>query len=107
MAENVAGRLVLDTYESELMLGLIRNHLEMSAALRRDIFDLDTVRAFAAKVQTLEALRMLTLFTYADIQAVHPDALTPWKAENLWRLYLATASYLDLSLIHISQGRFA
>ena len=98
MAENVAGRLVLDTYESELMLGLIRNHLEMSAALRRDIFDLDTVRAFAAKVQTLEALRMLTLFTYADIQAVHPDALTPWKAENLWRLYLATASYLDRSV---------
>ena len=51
-----------------------------------------------AKVQTLEALRMLTLFTYADIQAVHPDALTPWKAENLWRLYLATASYLDRSV---------
>jgi [protein-PII] uridylyltransferase len=59
---------------------------------------LDTVRAFAGKVQTLEALRMLTLFTYADIQAVHPDALTPWKAENLWRLYLATASYLDRSV---------
>ena len=93
MAENVAGRLALDAYESELMLGLIRNHLEMRAALRRDIFDLETVRAFAGKVQTLEALRMLTLFTYADIQAVHPDALTPWKAENLWRLYLATASY--------------
>jgi [protein-PII] uridylyltransferase len=53
------------------------------------------VRAFAAKVQTPEALRMLTLFTYADIQAVHPDALTPWKAENLWRLYLATSNYLD------------
>jgi [protein-PII] uridylyltransferase len=98
MAESVAGRLVLDAYESELMLGLIRNHLEMSAALRRDIFDLETVRAFAGKVQTLEALRMLTLFTYADIQAVHPDALTPWKAENLWRLYLATASYLDRSV---------
>ncbi len=98
MAESVAGRLVLDVYESELMLGLIRNHLEMSAALRRDIFDLDTVRAFAGKVQTPEALRMLTLFTYADIQAVHPDALTPWKAENLWRLYLATASYLDRSV---------
>jgi len=40
----------------------------------------------------------LTLFTYADIYAVHPDALTPWKAENLWRLYLATASYLDRSV---------
>jgi [protein-PII] uridylyltransferase len=98
MAESVAGRLELDVYESELLLGLIRNHLEMSAALRRDIFDLETVRAFAGKVQTPEALRMLTLFTYADIAAVHPDALTPWKAENLWRLYLATANYLDRSV---------
>jgi [protein-PII] uridylyltransferase len=38
---------------------------------------------------------MLTLFTYADITAVHPDALTPWKAENLWRLYIATSNFLD------------
>jgi [protein-PII] uridylyltransferase len=98
MTEGVLGRLELDAYESELLLGLIRNHLEMSAALRRDIFDLETVRAFAGKVQTPESLRMLTLFTYADIQAVHPDALTPWKAENLWRLYLATANYLDRSV---------
>jgi [protein-PII] uridylyltransferase len=98
LAESVAGRLELDAYESELLLGLIRNHLEMSSALRRDIFDLETVRAFAGKVQTPEALRMLTLFTYADIHAVHPDALTPWKAENLWRLYLATANYLDRSV---------
>ncbi len=41
---------------------------------------------------------MLTLFTYADINAVHPDALTPWKAENLWQLYIATANYLDRSV---------
>ena len=98
MAESVARRLELDVYESELMLGLIANHLEMSAALRRDIFDVETVAAFAGKVQTPEALRMLTLFTYADIAAVHPDALTPWKAENLWRLFLAAASYLDRSV---------
>jgi [protein-PII] uridylyltransferase len=95
MAESVLGRLELDGYESELVLGLIGNHLEMSAALRRDVFDAETVRGFAGKVQTPEALRMLTLLTYADIHAVHPDALTPWKAENLWRLYLATATYLD------------
>jgi [protein-PII] uridylyltransferase len=95
MAEHVLARLELDGYESTLVLRLIAEHLEMSAALRRDIFDTDTVRAFAGKVQTPEALRMLALFTYADIQAVHPYALTPWKAENLWRLYLATSNYLD------------
>lgn len=95
MAANVLARLELEGYESSLVLRLIESHLEMSAALRRDIFDTDTVRAFAGKVQTPEALRILTLFTYADIQAVHPDALTSWKAENLWRLYVATSNYLD------------
>ena len=95
MAEHLLKRLELDAYESELVLGLIRNHLDMSSALRRDIFDRETVRTFAGRVQTPEALRMITLFTYADIQGVHPDALTPWKAENMWRLFLATASTLD------------
>ena len=98
MAQGVLARLELDPYESDLVMGLIANHLEMSSALRRDIFDAETVRTFAAKVQTPEFLRMLTLFTYADINAVHPDALTPWKAENLWRLYIATANYLDRSV---------
>ena len=98
MAESVLERLELDSYESGLVLSLIANHLEMSAALRRDIFDAETVRAFAGKVHTPEALKMLTLFTFADINAVHPDALTPWKAENLWRLYIATANYLDRSV---------
>jgi [protein-PII] uridylyltransferase len=91
----VLARLEMDAYDSALVMRLIETHLEMSAALRRDIFDAETVRAFAGKVQTHESLRMLTLFTYADIAAVHPDALTPWKAENLWRLYMATANQLD------------
>ena len=40
----------------------------MSAALRRDIFDAETVRSVCGmRVLTPEALRMLTLFTYADI----------------------------------------
>lgn len=98
MAKGLLARLELDSYETDLVLSLIENHLEMSSTLRRDIFDAETVRAFAGKVHTPELLRMLALFTYADINAVHPDALTPWKAENLWRLYIATANYLDRSV---------
>jgi [protein-PII] uridylyltransferase len=98
MAANVLGRLELDGYETELVLELIAKHLEMSAALRRDVFDRETIRAFAARVPNPELLKMLTLFTYADIAAVHPDALTAWKAENLWRLYNATTTYLDRSV---------
>jgi [protein-PII] uridylyltransferase len=95
MARNVLARLEMDAYDSAMVMRLIETHLEMSAALRRDIFDAATVRAFAGKVQTHESLRMLTLFTYADIAAVHPDALTPWKAENLWRLSMAANNQLD------------
>lgn len=98
LATSVLSRLEIDAYERSLMLGLIENHLEMSSSLRRDIFDAETVQAFAAKVQTPEELRMLALFTYADINAVHPDALTPWKAENLWRLYIATSNFLDRNI---------
>jgi [protein-PII] uridylyltransferase len=76
-------------------LRLIRNHLEMSLALRKDIFDAETIRMFAELVGTPNNLRLLTLLTYADIHSVNPEALTPWKAENLWRLYMATSNYLD------------
>jgi [protein-PII] uridylyltransferase len=36
--------------------------------------------------------------TYADIKAVHPDALTPWKADNLWQLYISASNFLDRSV---------
>jgi [protein-PII] uridylyltransferase len=36
--------------------------------------------------------------TYADIKAVNPEALTPWKAENIWQLYIETANFLNLSM---------
>ena len=67
----------------------------MSLALRKDIFDAETIRMFAELVGTPNNLRLLTLLTYADIHSVNPEALTPWKAENLWRLYMATSNYLD------------
>ncbi len=102
LAASVCSRLELGAYESSLVLRLIECHLDMSAALRRDIFDPETVRSFAERVGTHELLRMLTLFTYADISAVHPDALTPWKAENLWRLSMATANQLDR---HVDEDR--
>jgi len=95
IAEQCLERLDLESSERETVLFLIANHLEMSAALRRDIFDSATVAAFAERVGTPERLKMLCLFTYADIKAVNPDALTPWKAENVWQLYIAAANQLN------------
>jgi [protein-PII] uridylyltransferase len=93
-------RLDVDPTERAGVVFLIENHLEMSAQLRRDIFNPETVAAFANKVGTPERLKMLCLMTYADIKAVNPEALTPWKAESVWQLYIASANYLNRSADH-------
>ncbi len=98
LAERIFTRLEFDLEERETVRRLIRNHLEMSLALRRDIFDPDNVRLFSRHAAGPQQLKMLTLLTFADIKAVNPDALTPWKAENIWQLYIATANYLDRSV---------
>jgi [protein-PII] uridylyltransferase len=108
LARSSLARLGFDEQFKEEVLYLVGSHLEMSAAMRRDIFDPENVRAFSAKVGTLERLRLLCLMTYADIRAVNPEALTPWKAENLWRLYTAASNQLnrgvDDDLFHATAG---
>ena len=97
--EKVFERLDLPPEQADTVRFLIRDHLAMSASLlRRDIFDPGTIRIFADQVGTPERLKLLCLFTYADIRAVNPEALTPWKAESLWQLYVLTANYLSRSL---------
>jgi [protein-PII] uridylyltransferase len=97
IANRAMDRLDVDPKERAEVLFLIANHLELSATLRRDIFDPSTVAAFAEKVGTPERLKMLALLTYADIKAVNPEALTPWKAENVWQLYMSAENYLNRS----------
>jgi len=100
IAGHCLDRLDVEPEERAVVLFLIANHLEMSAQLRRDIFNPETVAAFAEKVGTQERLKMLCLLTYADIKAVNPEALTPWKAENVWQLYIGAANYLNRSADH-------
>jgi [protein-PII] uridylyltransferase len=97
IANRAMDRLDVDPKERSEVVFLIANHLELSATLRRDIFDPGTVAAFAEKMGTPERLKMLALLTYADIKAVNPEALTPWKAENVWQLYMAADNYLNRS----------
>jgi [protein-PII] uridylyltransferase len=98
LADSFLARLDFDAEERETVLKLIRLHLDMSTAMRRDIFDMENVRTFAEKIASPQLLKMLTLMTFADIKAVNPDALTPWKAENLWQFYMSTANFMDRSV---------
>lgn len=94
-----AARLQLSEEETSEVHFLIEHHLDMSATVqRRDIFDPSTISSFAASVVNQERLQRLCLLTYADIHAVNPEALTPWKADMLWQLFVATSNYFSRTL---------
>ena len=105
--ETAADRLKLSPEEKNEVHFLIEHHLDMSATVqRRDIFDPSSVSGFAAVVGSLERLQRLCLLTYADIHAVNPEALTPWKSEMLWQLFVATSNHfsrtVDRDRLHVS-----
>jgi [protein-PII] uridylyltransferase len=91
-------RLELPKADRETVLFLIQHHQDLGAGLRRDIFDPRTIAQYAESIGSPELLKMLCLFTYADLKAVNPEALTPWKAEDLWQLYIGTANYFNRSV---------
>jgi [protein-PII] uridylyltransferase len=98
VARTCLERLELSESDRETVLFLIQHHQDLGAGLRRDIFDPQTIAQFAESIGSPELLKMLCLFTYADIKAVNPEALTPWKAEDLWQLYIGTANYFNRSV---------
>jgi [protein-PII] uridylyltransferase len=64
----------------------------------RDIDDPAIIRDLASRVGTIETLKALTLLTFGDIDAVNPSAMTPWRLEQLWRVYLHTYNELTREL---------
>ncbi|PHR63205.1 MAG: [protein-PII] uridylyltransferase [Robiginitomaculum sp.] len=88
-------RMGLSVPEVELAGWLVENHLLYSdTAQGRDLADPETISRFAAKIKSLERLRLLFALTVADIRAVGPEVWTGWKGQLLVDLYMQTESYL-------------
>src|SRR5262249_15125114 len=97
MATAMMQRLQLADDAMALVEFLIGHHTQMSRiAFRRDTEDPEIVRQLADLVGIEERLKMLCLLTLADVDAVSPDTLTPWREELLWRLYVDTYNHLTL-----------
>jgi [protein-PII] uridylyltransferase len=99
LARAAMARICMPEHDRALVLFLIGRHLELSAVMQsRDVFDPQTIRDVAHRVETVEQLKALTLLTYADISAVNPSAMTAWRAEQLWQLYLMVYNELTREL---------
>jgi [protein-PII] uridylyltransferase len=84
----------------EIVRFLIEHHLDLSLIMTgRDLDDPATARFLTSRIGTSEDLRRLTLLTFADISAVNPTAMTPWRLEQLWRVYQLGQEQLARELI--------
>jgi [protein-PII] uridylyltransferase len=102
-------RIRMPAPERDTVSFLIRNHMELSSAMRsRDLADPKAIHDVAQVVGTEDRLKALTLVTYADISAVNPSVMTPWRSSQLWRLYLAVYRELtrELSEERIAEAAF-
>jgi [protein-PII] uridylyltransferase len=91
IAERICRRLGLRDEEREKVVLLVRQHVAMSQlAQRRDLHEPQVALDFAAQLGTLDALNMLLLLTYADLNAVAPGVWSEWKSTLLWELYRRT-----------------
>ena len=100
IARAVMERLGAPDADRETIEFLVKRHLDLSGVMSsRDLYDGSTARALADRVGTLERLKQLTMLTYADISAVNPQAMTPWRMEQLWRVYLMAYEELTRELV--------
>jgi [protein-PII] uridylyltransferase len=86
----------LDEADSELIVWLVRHHLEMSnVAQKQDIADPDVVAAFARTAKDECHLTALYLLTVADIRGTGPRVWNSWKGQLLEGLYHQTLRLLS------------
>jgi [protein-PII] uridylyltransferase len=95
IAERVCRRLHLGAQAQASVVLMVRQHVAMShLAQRRDLNEPQVVTDFAAQLETLDALNMLLLLSYADLNAVAPGVWSEWKGTLLWELYRRTRTLL-------------
>lgn len=91
LARAAMQRMHMPAPDQNLVAFLIEHHLDLSAVMStRDLHDPATARQLAEGIGTIERLKLLTILTYADISAVNPSAMTPWRLEQLWQTYRVT-----------------
>jgi [protein-PII] uridylyltransferase len=106
IARRFCPRLGLSPADTETVAWLVEQHLVMSTvAQSRDLSDRKTIENFAAVVQSLERMKLLTILTTADIRAVGPGVWNGWKAQLLRTLYYETEPVLTGGFSEVNRAQ--
>jgi [protein-PII] uridylyltransferase len=106
VARRLCPRLGFNAADTETIAWLIEQHLTMSTvAQSRDLSDRKTIENFAAVVQSVEQMKLLTILTTADIRGVGPGVWNGWKAQLLRTLYYETEPVLTGGFSEVNRAR--
>jgi [protein-PII] uridylyltransferase len=106
VARRLCPRFGFNNADTELVAWLIQEHLTMSTvAQSRDLTDRKTIENFAAVVQSVEHMKLLTILTTADIKGVGPGVWNGWKAQLLRTLYYETEPVLTGGFSEVDRAR--
>ncbi len=106
VARRLCPRLGFSPADTELVAWLIEVHLTMSTvAQSRDLSDRKTIEYFAAVVQSVEQMKLLTILTTADIRGVGPGVWNGWKAQLLRTLYYETEPVLTGGFSEVNRAQ--
>jgi [protein-PII] uridylyltransferase len=106
VARRFCPRLGFSAADTETVAWLIEQHLVMSSvAQSRDLSDRKTIENFAATVQSVERLKLLTILTTADIRAVGPGVWNGWKAQLIRTLYFEAEPVLTGGFSEVNRAQ--
>jgi len=98
-AAQAARRIGMPPEEQSDVEFLIEHQFDLGEATSvRDMADPATARWLAKRIGTIERLRMLALLTYAGHSSAGVDALSAWRAEQLWQAIEITRRELTREL---------
>ena len=106
VARTLCPRLGFSPADTETVAWLIEVHLVMSSvAQSRDLSDRVTIENFAAVVQSVERMKLLTILTTADIKAVGPGVWNGWKSQLIRTLYYETEPVLTGGFSEVNRAQ--
>ncbi|MDQ7056894.1 MAG: HD domain-containing protein [Persephonella sp.] len=109
MAKEIMLRFGYPKRDAEIVSFLVLHHLDMAKiSQRRNMNEPKVINDFAKTIKNKELLKMLTVLTWCDANAVGPNIWNDWKNALLWELYEKTLEVLEqkVSYEEIHHRRF-
>ncbi len=96
IARDILSRFGYSKRDQDIVSFLVLHHLEMAKiSQRRNMNDPKVIQNFVNIIRNKELLKMLTVLTFCDANAVGPNVWNDWKDMLLWELYYKTLEILD------------